>query len=72
MNSPQTISPIDLAACREARQRADIVAKEAELVQLRVFVRYGLGPNDTFDLQTGVITRSVAMADTGEEGPPRG
>lgn len=66
MNAPQTIAPIDVAAVREARQRADLASKEAELTQLRVFVRYHLGIDDTFDLATGAITRATVP-----EAPPR-
>lgn len=61
----ETIRPEDLAVIRDARVRADLAAKEAEIITLRAFVRYGLTDADSFDIATGAITRASRAPDHG-------
>lgn len=48
----------DVAALQIAALRAQLATQEADCLRLRVFVRYHLRPEDGFDLNTGVITRT--------------
>jgi hypothetical protein len=59
--SDETITPADLALLREARLAADAALKNAEIIQLRIFVRYGLRPEDSFDMTSGKVTRFQAQ-----------
>lgn len=65
------VRPEDTAAIREARlkalvaqKEAELLSREAELLQVRCCARYGIRDGDSFDLRTGKITRaSQAMAE---------
>lgn len=53
------IRPEDLALIQRARAAAELAAKALEVVQLRAFIRYRLTEADSYDMETGQITRSV-------------
>jgi hypothetical protein len=61
---PATLSPLDLIVLREKRTAAEIAARDLRIAELEVFVRYELTMSDSFDLATGLITRSAPPATT--------
>lgn len=65
----ETVRPDELALFREALNKAKIAEQEAEILQLRIFLKYGLRPGDGFAMDTGIITRGAAPA---QEAPEQG
>lgn len=65
MSESEFVKPEELAIVQQARLqaedarlRAELALKTAQVATLEVFVRYKLGAEDSFDLQTGLITRA--------------
>ncbi len=63
MNQPTTLAPDDLRAVQEAATGVQLATQAADIVRLRLFVRYGLSEHDSFDLATGKITRASGGED---------
>jgi hypothetical protein len=68
----EIVAPADLVPVQSAVAKAQHAAlgaraaeAEARAARLSVFVTYGLGPRDSFDLHTGKITRAAAAAKGG-------
>lgn len=62
MNQTTAIAPADLLVVQGARSRAELAGKDLELVNLKLFLRYGLVEGDSYDMATGKITRAEAPA----------
>jgi hypothetical protein len=56
------IVPADLLVVQQARYRAELAAKDLEVVNLKLALRYHLVEGDTYDTATGKITRAKPPA----------
>jgi hypothetical protein len=53
------LSPTDAGRVREKRMAVEIALRDARIAELELFVRYGMGEEDTFNAFTGEITRAA-------------